>query len=85
MGLKDYKDREAIFSLTFKINPHIIGKMLDSYNITVRTGYHCCYILFRHLDLYKYKGSVRASLYIYNTKEEIDFFFEKLEEIVKRF
>jgi len=35
------------------------------------------------LDLYKYKGSVRASLYIYNTKEEIDFFFEKLEEIVK--
>jgi cysteine desulfurase/selenocysteine lyase len=85
MGLNDYKDREAIFSLTFKINPHIIGKMLDSYNITVRTGYHCCYILFRHLDLYKYKGSVRASLYIYNTKEEIDFFFEKLEEIVKRF
>jgi cysteine desulfurase/selenocysteine lyase len=85
MGLNDYKDREAIFSLVFKINPHIIGKMLDSYNITVRTGYHCCYILFRHLDLYKYKGSVRASLYIYNTKEEIDFFFEKLEEIVKRF
>ncbi|MFP3256719.1 MAG: cysteine desulfurase [Candidatus Nanopusillus acidilobi] len=85
MGLKDYKDREVIFSLLFKINPHIIGKMLDSYNITVRTGYHCCYILFRHLDLYKYKGSIRASLYIYNTKEEIDFFFEKLEEIVKRF
>ena len=85
MGLNDYKDREAIFSLVFKMNPHIIGKMLDSYNITVRTGYHCCYILFRHLDLYKYKGSVRASLYIYNTKEEIDFFFEKLEEIVKRF
>jgi len=85
MGLNDYKDREAIFSLVFKINPHIIGKMLDSYNISVRTGYHCCYILFRHLDLYKYKGSVRASLYIYNTKEEIDFFFEKLEEIVKRF
>ncbi|MDT7891011.1 MAG: cysteine desulfurase [Candidatus Nanopusillus sp.] len=85
MGLNDYKDREAIFSLVFKINPHIIGKMLDSYNITVRTGYHCCYILFRYLDLYKYKGSVRASLYIYNTKEEIDFFFEKLEEIVKRF
>ena len=85
MGLNDYKDREAIFSLVFKIDPHIIGKMLDSYNITVRTGYHCCYILFRHLDLYKYKGSVRASLYIYNTKEEIDFFFEKLEEIVKKF
>jgi cysteine desulfurase/selenocysteine lyase len=85
MGLNDYKDREAIFSLTFKINPHIIGKMLDSYNITVRTGYHCCYILFRNLDLYKYKGSVRASLYIYNTKEEIDFFFEKLGEIIKRF
>jgi len=85
MGLNDYKDREAIFSLLFKINPHIIGKMLDSYNITVRTGYHCCYVLFRHLDLYKYRGSVRASLYIYNTKEEIDFFFEKLEEIVKRF
>jgi len=85
MGLNDYKDREAIFSLVFKTNPHIIGKMLDSYNITVRTGYHCCYILFRHLDLYKYKGSVRASLYIYNTKEEIDFFFEKLDEIVKKF
>jgi selenocysteine lyase/cysteine desulfurase len=34
---------------------------------------------------YKYKGSVRASLYIYNTKEEIALFFEKLEEIVKRF
>ncbi len=84
MGPEDHKEREAIFSLIFKINPHIVGKILDFYNITVRTGYHCAYLLFRYFDLYKYGGSVRASLYIYNTKEEIDIFFEKIYSILKR-
>jgi len=44
----------------------------------VRSGYHCAEPLHRKLGI---KGSVRASFYIYNTKEEIDRFIEVLKGI----
>jgi len=47
----------------------------------VRSGHHCCIPLMRHLGL-KY-GTVRASLYLYNTKEEIDKLLESLEQIAR--
>ncbi len=51
---------------------------LASKNIAVRSGNHCAKILHNiiHTD-----QSIRASLYFYNTKEEIDHFVEACKEI----
>lgn len=62
--------------------PHEVAMMLDqASNISVRSGHHCCIPLMRYLGL-KY-GTVRASLYLYNTEDEIDKLLAVLEQIVR--
>jgi cysteine desulfurase / selenocysteine lyase len=62
--------------------PHEVALMLDqASNISVRSGHHCCIPLMKHLGL-KY-GTVRASLYLYNTEEEIDKLLATLEQIAR--
>ncbi len=46
-----------------------MGTLLDRLGIAVRTGHHCAEPLMRRLGI---EGTVRASLGLYNTKEEID-------------
>ncbi|MEM5872550.1 MAG: aminotransferase class V-fold PLP-dependent enzyme, partial [Candidatus Aenigmatarchaeota archaeon] len=84
IGPKDYKKRSALAAFNVKgIEPHDVAIMLDEQNIFVRSGMHCAYPI--HKFLQKNKGSVRASLYFYNTKEEIKIFIEKLAQIAKMF
>jgi cysteine desulfurase/selenocysteine lyase len=60
--------------------PHEVALMLDqASSICVRSGHHCCIPLMKHLGL-KY-GTVRASLYLYNTEEEIEKLLATLEQI----
>ncbi len=62
--------------------PHEVALMLDqASNICVRSGHHCCIPLMKHLGL-KY-GTVRASLYLYNTEEEIEKLLATLEQIAR--
>ncbi len=62
--------------------PHEVALMLDqASNISVRSGHHCCIPLMKHLGL-KY-GTVRASLYLYNTEGEIDKLLAALEQIAR--
>jgi len=62
--------------------PHEVAMMLDqASNIMVRSGHHCCIPLMKHMGL-KY-GTVRASLYLYNSTEEIELLLGALEQIVK--
>ena len=49
------------------------GTFFNSKGIAVRSGHHCAKLLPNHLHVI---GTVRASLYFYNTKEEIDEFVE---------
>jgi cysteine desulfurase/selenocysteine lyase len=57
-----------------------IGTMLDGRGIAVRTGHHCCQPV---MDRFSISSTARASLAMYNTKEEIDFLAASLMEIVK--
>jgi len=57
-----------------------IGSALASRGIAVRTGEHCAKLL---VDLTKVKGSVRASLYFYNSIEDMDRLVDALKEIVE--
>ncbi|MEM5828564.1 MAG: cysteine desulfurase [Candidatus Aenigmatarchaeota archaeon] len=77
------KDKRApIFSFVHdKLKAHEIAKFLDLEGIAIRSGYHCAHLLMRYLNLYDIGGTARASLYIYNTKEEIDKFIEVLKKI----
>jgi cysteine desulfurase/selenocysteine lyase len=80
-GPLNLEDRGGLVSFNVKgLMPHEVALMLDqASNIMVRSGHHCCIPLMRHLGL-KY-GTVRASLYLYNTKEEIDKILGALEQI----
>jgi len=60
-------------------HPFDVGTLLDKYGIAVRTGHHCTQPLMHCL---KVAGTVRISFAIYNTKEEIDFFIEKLKKVI---
>lgn len=75
--------RGGVVSFTVKgLLPHEVALMLDqASNISVRSGHHCCIPLMKHLGL-KY-GTVRASLYLYNTEEEIDKLLAALEQIAR--
>ena len=51
------------------VHPHDIGTILDRDGIAVRAGHHCCQPLMARLGV---AATVRASLALYNTREEID-------------
>lgn len=60
---------------------HQVAIMLDRMaSVAVRSGQHCVHSWFHARGI---KGSVRASLYFYNTVEEIQIFLETLRKILK--
>jgi len=74
--------RGGIISFNVKGMPsHDVALMLDEMaNIMVRSGQHCVHSWF---DAHKIEGSVRASLYLYNTKEETKVFIDRIREILR--
>ena len=79
-GPMNPSERGGVIAFNVKdLHHHIVGKALDLFGIAVRTGMHCAHPLHYRLGL---KGTVRASYYIYNTIEEIDYFIESLKKIV---
>ena len=64
------------------VHPSDLSTFLDMEGVAIRAGHHCCQPLHRELGV---SHSARASLYFYNTKEEVDIFIEKLEDTLKFF
>ncbi len=61
----------AVISISFEnAHPHDIAQYLGEKDICVRAGHHCTQIL--HREVLKIPASLRISLAIYNTKEDID-------------
>ena len=58
---------------------HDVGVLLDLQGIAVRTGHHCCMPV---MDRLKVPATVRASLAIYNTREDVDRLTVALKTIV---
>lgn len=82
-GPRDAKERGGV--LTFNINgihAHDSAQVLDKYGIAVRSGQHCGAPL---VEIHGVSAMVRASFYVYTTKEEIDYLIEKIWEIPKVF
>jgi cysteine desulfurase/selenocysteine lyase len=78
-GTKDISKKTGVLSFNIEgIPSKDIAQQLDSYGVAIRSGHHCAYPLidYMHLD-----STCRISLYLYNTREEIDIFLAALKEI----
>jgi len=62
------------------VHPYDIGVILDKLGIAVRTGHHCAQPV---MDAFKISGTVRVSLAMYNTKEEVDILVVGLKRALK--
>ncbi len=65
-----------------EIHPHDVSQVLDAHGIAVRAGHHCARPLHRRFGV---TASTRASLYFYNTHDEIDALVEGLRQTQKFF
>lgn len=61
------------------IHPFDVGVLLDRQGVAVRTGHHCAEPLIEHLAV---PGTLRASVGLYNTKEDIDKLIAALERAI---
>lgn len=78
-GLSENKAGVISFNVK-KQHPFDVGTLLDKYGIAVRTGHHCTQPLMEILGI---PGTVRISFALYNRKEEIDVFIDKLKKTIK--
>jgi cysteine desulfurase/selenocysteine lyase len=60
------------------VHPHDAGTILDNEGVAVRTGQHCAQPI---MDRYGITATIRASLGLYNTREEIDVLARALERV----
>jgi len=82
-GPHSTEQRGGVCSFTLEgVHPHDVAAVLDSEGIAVRAGHHCTQPLHRRLDV---PATTRASLYIYNTPEEIDRLVAALEKAKRLF
>jgi cysteine desulfurase/selenocysteine lyase len=51
------------------IHPHDLGTILDHEGVAVRTGHHCAMPV---MDFYAIPGTARASLALYNNRDDVD-------------
>ena len=61
------------------VHPFDVGVLLDRQGVAVRTGHHCAEPLIDYLQV---PGTVRASVGLYNTKEDIDAFVAALKKAI---
>ena len=77
------KKKAGVISFTIKgIHPHDISTIVDEDGVAIRAGHHCCQILHERLNL---TATARASIGIYNNKEDIDVLCNAIENCRKVF
>ena len=82
-GPSPSKGRAALAAFTAgDVHPHDLSTILDQAGVAIRAGHHCTQPLHRYL---KVQSTARASLYFYNTPEEIDVFIASLKEAIEFF
>ncbi len=81
VGPADAEKRAGIVTFTIDgVHPHDIASLLSDEHIAIRAGHHCAQPLGQYLGV---QSSARASVYFYNTEEEVATFLEKLAQVRK--
>lgn len=71
-GVTIYGPQERAALVTFNlgdVHPHDVSTVLDTEGIAIRAGHHCAQVLMKELQV---SATARASMYIYNTEDDID-------------
>lgn len=73
------REKAGVLSFTLEdIHPHDVGTILDREGICIRTGHHCAQPVMQH---FKVPATARASLALYNTREDVDALVRGLHKV----
>jgi cysteine desulfurase/selenocysteine lyase len=77
IGPKDVSVRGGEISFWYRdVHPHDIATILSEEGVAVRAGHHCAQLVMRRFEV---PATTRASLYLYNTKDDVDALLDGLE------
>ncbi len=77
------RHKAAVLSFVMEgVHPHDIGTIVDAEGIAIRTGHHCAQPVMQRFGV---PATARASLALYNTREEIDALVQALRKVRKVF
>ena len=78
-GSSDPAKHSGIVTFTMDgVHPHDISSVLNDDHVCVRAGHHCAQPLMQFIGA---GSTARASVYFYNTEEEVDRFLKHLEGV----
>lgn len=81
-GSPDPKEHCGIVSFTIDgVHPHDVSSILDADGIAVRAGHHCAQPLMQQIGV---MSATRASMYFYNTEEDIEKLLASVQTIRRR-
>ncbi|MCQ2598004.1 MAG: SufS family cysteine desulfurase [Treponema sp.] len=81
LGNEDPSKHSGIVTFTVEgVHPHDIASLLSDENIAIRAGHHCAQPLGKYLGV---QSSARASMYLYNTEDEVAYFLDKIAQVRK--
>ena len=76
-------EKASILSFVMEgIHPHDIGTIVDQEGVAIRTGHHCTQPV---MDRFGIPATARASLAMYNTRQDIDALVVALEQVRRVF
>jgi cysteine desulfurase/selenocysteine lyase len=77
------RQKASVISFVLEgIHPHDIGTILDKDGIAIRTGHHCAQPV---MEFFKIPATARASLGLYNTREDIEALVWGLRKVKEMF
>jgi cysteine desulfurase/selenocysteine lyase len=80
-GPLDLEKRSGVLAFSVEHgDSHLVAQLLNDEGIAVRAGGHCAYPLADRLGV---EGTVRASFYVYNTRNEVDRFLNVLDDVLQ--
>lgn len=77
--IKGFKRKSLVSFVVQGCHHQDLGQLLNNYGVAVRTGHHCTQLLMKRFEI---EGTVRVSVSIYNTLEDIQRFLEALEKSI---
>lgn len=82
-GPKEADKRGGVLSFSIDgVHPHDVASIFDTFGVCIRAGNHCAQPLMRYMGI---NATSRASIYLYNTKEDIDSLLEAVKKTYDMF
>jgi len=82
-GPRDVAQRGGVISFNIgDVHPHDVSTIVDQEGVAIRAGHHCCQPLMKRLGV---AATARASVYVYNTEEDINALARSLGKVTEIF